>query len=651
MSRAMLLAALVAVGGCGGTGTAMPRITAISAEGARDEYASFSPDGSQVAFWRPGEKGSDLWVARADMSSPRSLGVSTLIGGFPPVWSPDGRMVAVPVSTQGLADVAVVQVEDGTVTRLTDNPGLEVPHQFHPDGDRVLYWAATRGSFEAFTVSRSTREIRPLLKDVGSPYIGEVSPDGQTIIYERLERGKNTVWMADADGGNRRQLTQEGFETLSGVGALHRWSPDGKQFLYQSNRTGKLDIWVASITDGTTRQLTTDIQDDRDPAWSPDGRWIAFLSSRGRQLDVWVMPAAGGDAVRITDDPIQEEFVNWIGNDALGIATSSSPGTLWTRSLTDGAEVRLTPDSIDAGDFWISDDRSRIALLADQPGGTDELAVMAAGGGDIRIVDPAANHRNIEWSPGGKSLAFTSDRAGTQDLWVADPNGAAEARQVTDWPGDEAMEGWSADGANLYFTANRDARLSDLWKTPLIGGAPERLTEVGAVQGAVVSWPRESREILLRVLDEASGEFSLARRQAGGRIVPFGAGLGNIGTVIPSPDGTLLAMSRVAGQGQVGEVVRFDDGATVATLPPAADPLGFSPDGTRLLYGFQAGPSQDLGILDVATGQTTRVTTTPESESHAEFTADGNSVILRRVRITRELKRADIAELLKSAGR
>jgi Tol biopolymer transport system component len=646
MRRAMLLAALVAAGGCGGTGTTMSRITAISADGARDEYASFSPDGSQVAFWRPGEKGSDLWVARADMSNARSLGVSTLLGGFPPIWSPDGRMVAVPASTRGLADVAVVQVEDGTITLLTDNPGLEVPRQFHPDGDRVVYWAATRGSFAAFTVSRSTGENHPLLEDVGSPYVGEVSPDGRTIIYNRVDGEKSTLWMADADGGNRRQLTQEGFEDFAGNTL---WSPDGKQYLYQSNRTGKSDIWVASMADGTTRQLTSDIQDDRNPAWSPDGQWIAFLSSRGRQLDVWVMPAVGGDAVRITDDPLQEESVSWIGNAALGISTSLSPGALLTRSLSDGAEVRLTPDSIDAGGFWISDDRSRIAFLADQPGGTSELAVMPAGGGDLRVVDPAANHYFVGWSPGGKSLAFTSDRAGTSDLWVAEPDGAAEARQVTDWPGNESMEGWSADGKALYFSSSRDSRLSDLWKTPIDGGAPERLTETGAVQGAVVSWPRESREILLRVLDEASGEFSLARRLAGGRIVPFGAGLGNIGSVIPSPDGTLLAMSRVAGQGQVAEVVRFDDGATVATLPPAADPLDFSSDGGRLLYGFQAGPSQDIGILDVATGQTTRVTTTPESESHAQFTADGNSVILRRVRITRELKRADVAEVLKRA--
>ena len=87
----------------------------------------------------------------------------------------------------------------------------------------------------------------------------------------------------------------------------------------------------------------------------------------------------------------------------------------------------------------------------------------------------------------------------------------------------------------------------------------------------------------------------------------------------------------------------------MVSLPPNTGPHGFSRDGGRLLYGFPAGSSRNIGILDLATGQTTRVTTTPESESHAEFTADGNSVILRRVRITRELKRADIAEVLKQA--
>jgi Tol biopolymer transport system component len=98
-------------------------------------------------------------------------------------------------------------------------------------------------------------------------------------------------------------------------------------------------------------------------------------------------------------------------------------------------------------------------------------------------------------------------------------------------------------------------------------------------------------------------------------------------------------------------VVRVADRQTIATVPNGG-PLSFSLDGTRLLYQIAAGESRapDLGILDIATGRTTRATTTPETESHAAFAADGNSIILRRVRITERVMRADVSGVLRAAA-
>jgi hypothetical protein len=55
-------------------------------------------------------------------------------------------------------------------------------------------------------------------------------------------------------------------------------------------------------------------------------------------------------------------------------------------------------------------------------------------------------------------------------------------------------------------------------------------------------------------------------------------------------------------------------------------------------------------MLDIATGTTTRVTTTPETESHGAFAADGNSIILRRVRICERVFRADVSGVLPAAA-
>ncbi|HVB11397.1 MAG TPA: S9 family peptidase [Bacillota bacterium] len=53
------------------------------------------------------------------------------------------------------------------------------------------------------------------------------------------------------------------------------------------------------------------------------------------------------------------------------------------------------------------------------------------------------------WSPDGRRLAFLSDRGGSVQLWVADP----EPRQLTDLPFPPGAPTWSPDGERLAFVA------------------------------------------------------------------------------------------------------------------------------------------------------------------------------------------------------
>jgi len=450
MKRALLWGVLIAAAGCGPSEPGLPEVLALSAEAAQDMVPTPSPDGSQIAFWRSGEQGDVLWVADADMANARSLEVyRTLGGGQVPVWSPDGQRIAAMVSMRNIADLVTVQVSDGAVTWLVETPQFKAPIQFHPDGDHLIFVAVDGETFNTFAVSQASLEVTPLLSGMTMPYLGMISPDGQTILMWVFEKGSNTIWAANADGSNRRQLTTEGFEDLGALG-LTPFSPDGSQVVYTSRRTGKRDVWVVSLADGTTRQLTTEIQDDYDPAWSPDGQSVAFLSNRGRQTDVWVVPATGGEAVRITDSPEAEGWVRWVSNEALSFSLNHSPGALWTRSLADGSETRLTPDSVDAGDFAISSDRSRIAFLVDLPGEVNALAVMSTAGGPIEIVSPAADHLNLVWSRDGARLAYTTTQAGSQDVYVVEPGSGAGPRRLTDWMGIENSLDWTADGTAVY---------------------------------------------------------------------------------------------------------------------------------------------------------------------------------------------------------
>lgn len=61
------------------------------------------------------------------------------------------------------------------------------------------------------------------------------------------------------------------------------------------------------------------------------------------------------------------------------------------------------------------------------------------------------------------------------------------------------------------------------------------------------------------------------------------------------------------------------------------------------------GGATDLGILTIADGTTRRLTTTKEDENGAEFTADGKTVVFRRLQTVQRIFTTDLSKLLSGA--
>ncbi len=64
-----------------------------------DEWPSFSPSGTQIAWASGGEERKHLWVMQADGSDKRQLTDSLMFGDAYPEWSPDGQQILLTVNT------------------------------------------------------------------------------------------------------------------------------------------------------------------------------------------------------------------------------------------------------------------------------------------------------------------------------------------------------------------------------------------------------------------------------------------------------------------------------------------------------------------------------------------------------------------------
>ena len=117
----------------------------------------------------------------------------------------------------------------------------------------------------------------------------------------------------------------------------------------------------------------------------------------------------------------------------------------------------------------LSPDGQTIAFAS---GGDIWTAPAAGGVARLLVTDPATESRPL-WSPDGTRLAFVSTRSGVANLYVMTLATGAVARLT--WSDvNEALDGWSRDGAWIYFTSsvNEVQRQGDIFRVRATGGVP-----------------------------------------------------------------------------------------------------------------------------------------------------------------------------------
>jgi dipeptidyl aminopeptidase/acylaminoacyl peptidase len=123
------------------------------------------------------------------------------------------------------------------------------------------------------------------------------SPDGARIAYVSTQSGSHELWLASADGSNRRQLTDfasDGQAEARGTSVrAPRWSPDGQRLAFAAHRGGRVDVYVLAVDTGALTALTADAAVEAAPSWSADGRRVFYSVRDGERSSVWTRDASG----------------------------------------------------------------------------------------------------------------------------------------------------------------------------------------------------------------------------------------------------------------------------------------------------------------------------------------------------------------------
>ncbi len=456
------------------------KITDFSAQGIKPRSLHIAPDEQHIAFTSAEDKNSVIWLANASGQTPKKLFESPRqIKNV--VWHADSERILFSSIVDGTFQIFVTDTSGSVPRQLTNSENDCLVLDVSSNGSRILYGTAKEES-DLWGVGVSDRKEFSVATAIDSELWPDVSPDGTKIVYEsvkNLSQGNRVL--------NARLLTQAisggGATQIAADGTLPKYSPDGKLLAFAQFKDDNAAIFAVRTAGGEVKQVSntgvssigfTVLPYNRvqanDFSWSPDSQRIAYVSAEGGRSNIWIGNADGSGTVALTANDTDDSLHSptWSA-DGKRIAYISKTNNLEGRPTFTVSIVNLESKIVDP--IW--SEKSYIRLLGWSANESDLIVATVARGAlagsatsvtlkklEVGSKKPSeigspgdAYLHNLHLSPDRKTIAFTAQRDGKDNVWTM-PAGGGEAKQLTaniDSQQYLSSLAWAPDGAKIYF--------------------------------------------------------------------------------------------------------------------------------------------------------------------------------------------------------
>jgi Tol biopolymer transport system component len=551
----------------------------LSAGLAFDGQPRFSPDGKWIAYVSDLSGSDNVWIMKADGTSPRQITKDKDRSFASPRWTSDGSYILVSRSTggTGASEIWLYGLGGGGGLRLTTTG----ENKFNamgamPTGDQKhLYYARRKGTFswtptlplwqivrrDLATGAEETITARP-----GSSFSPVLSHDGAQLVYGSRLDGETGLRVRDlATGAERwlkRPIQRDDQESRSTRDVIpgYAFTPDDSEIVL--SYAGK--IWRIEMATGVAReipfhasvrldlgpQLVREARVDEGtlrarliqwPRPSPDARRIAF-SALGR---LYVADLERPMPTRLTDSHDLEFQPAWSpdGSQICYVTWSESGGHLWKLRLGRHA----TPERLSSVPAYYHDpawspDGARIVVMRGRAqarlealdglsdGEPEEIVWVASTGGAMQRVGPADGADQPHFSRRPERIYLSSSRGlesvrfdGTDRRVHAKVLGKAMAGSSSSGtPADVVL--MAPDERRFLALANKQVFVGDLppgveTLTVDVSASPTGLRQLSELGADSLAWEQGGKSVLWS-LGASVFRASVARAEPGADAEP-----------------------------------------------------------------------------------------------------------------------------------
>jgi serine/threonine protein kinase len=257
-------------------------------------FASFSASLTGILAYASGSSPNRqlAWFSRDG----RRLGSLGQVGEYAsPALSPDEKKVAVARidSQTRTPDIWLFDLNRGTETRFTFDPGSDRAPLWSPDGREIIFASDRTGVWDLYRKSvNGTNAEEAVITSADDEFPSQWSADARLIVFSTPKPGTN--WDLSTlpllEPSKPRPFLRTRFNEVQGA-----LSPNGQWMAYTSDETGRFEVYVQSFPWGGNKwQLSVD--GGSDAKWRSDGLELFYVSLKQKLMSVKIQPGSRFEA-------------------------------------------------------------------------------------------------------------------------------------------------------------------------------------------------------------------------------------------------------------------------------------------------------------------------------------------------------------------